>query len=107
MQDQNKIILTRFSLLCAALSVLAVVLLFTLEFSWLIVIICAAIPVVGILIAMKSMIGERPTPLPMIALVICVIALIVTVVFVIFSINAPEESGRLIDSLKDASTVIE
>ena len=107
MQDQNNVLYTRFSLLCAALSVLAVVLLFTMDFSWLIVLVCAAICIAGVLLALKSMMGERPRPLPLVGLVVCVIALIVLVVFVIFSINNTESMVPYIDQLKDSSTVIQ
>lgn len=107
MLDQNKVLYIRFSLLCALLAVLAFILMMTLQFSWLIVLICAAISIAGIALALKSMVGERPSPMPIIGLVVCVLALLALIVYVIFSINAPESSARLIDQLKDTSTVLQ
>lgn len=107
MMDQNKVLYIRFSLLCAALSVLAFVLMLTMPFSWLIVLICGVISAAGILLALKSMMGERPRPLPLIGLVICVLALIALIVYVILSVNAPESTVRLIDQLKDSSAVLQ
>lgn len=107
MQDQERVIFTRGSLLCAVLSVLGFILLFTMDFSWLIVLICAAVAAAGIVLALKSVMGERPRPLPLIALVVCVLALIGLIVYVILTINSPETTTRLIDELKDTSTVLQ
>lgn len=107
MRDQNKALYLRFSLLCALLSVLAFILMITLPFSWLIVLICAAISVAGIALAMRSMIGERPSPMPIIGLAVCVLALLALIVYIIFSINSSETNIRFIDTLKDTSTILQ
>lgn len=107
MQNQERVIYTRGSLLCAVLSVLGFILLFTLDFSWLIVLICAAVAVAGIVLALKSMMGERPTALPIIGLVVCVLAVLGLIVYVVMTLISPDVSTRLIDELKDASTVLQ
>ena len=107
MQDSNKAMYVRFSLLCAALSVLAFVLLILMKFSWMIAIIALGVCVIGIVLCMKTMIGEKPGVLQIIALAVCALMLIAVLGVIIFSVNAPDTSSRLIDQLKDSSAVLQ